>query len=143
MTLDPWSYWVFIAILLLSGEILSAGFYLFFLSLGGFAGAIVSATGGTFFSSAATAVSVAIFGLLVLRKPVQRRFQTQAQVQNDLGQELVLSEPIAAGATARIQYQGTSWTAQNSDAQNLNTGDRVSIVATDGNTLIIRKLNSI
>ncbi len=141
MTLEPTSLWIIAGLVLLAGEIISAGFFLVFIALGCFAAALVASLE---FNYTAQTIACAVFsvaGVFLLRKPIQRRLLKTIRISADVGNEITVDQPIPAHKQVRITYQGTTWLATNLDSEPLSQGDRVVIVGMDGNILLLRKVN--
>ncbi len=51
------------------------------------------------------------------------------------GESVVISESLAPGAGARIEFRGTMWSVRNVGKQTIDAGARASVVKTDGLTL--------
>lgn len=141
MTLQSEAIWILVGILLVIGEMLSASFFMLFLGLGAFAAALTASLGGSPFLQGLTAASVAIIGVLALRKPIQKILLKKINLATDLGKEIVIDQGMAPHHQTRITYQGSSWLATNLESEPLKAGDRVVIVGIDGNVLLIRKVN--
>ncbi|HRO66345.1 MAG TPA: NfeD family protein [Pseudobdellovibrionaceae bacterium] len=133
--------WIIAGILLVIGEMLSGGFFLLFIALGAFAGALISSLGAPFFVQASVCAVIAVAGGLLLRKPIQARLLKTMALEGDVGKELNVDQAIAPHQQTRISYQGTSWLATNLDSDPLKVGDRAVIVGIDGNILLIRKVH--
>lgn len=139
MSVEIYVWWIIIGILLMIGEMMTAGFFLMFLALGCFVAALPAALDMTLVVQLITCAVVAIIGIFVLRKPIQARLLKKISIQADIGKEIQISQSIAPHQQARITYQGTSWQATNLDSEILEQGHRVRIVGIDGNTLLLRK----
>lgn len=140
MKTDATTLWIISGLLLIIGEMLTAGFFLLFIALGCFAGALVASTGQSYFVQGLTCAAFAVGGVVLLRKPIQKRLLKSIRIEADLGKEINVDQTIPPHQQVRITYQGTSWLATNLDSEPLNQGDRVSIVGIDGNILLLRKV---
>jgi membrane protein implicated in regulation of membrane protease activity len=140
-SLSPSLLWVLFGILIITGEMLTSGFFLLFVSFGCFAAALVATFEPSFFIQGVTASIVAIIGVVFLRKPIIKRFTKKAHVDSDIGQEVVVDSVLNPNQQARINYQGTTWMATNRGTVTINAGEKATIIGTEGNTLIIMKSN--
>ena len=73
MKTDATTLWIISGLLLIIGEMLSAGFFLLFIALGCFAGALVASTGQSYFVQGLTCAAFAVGGVVLLRKPIQKK----------------------------------------------------------------------
>lgn len=133
--------WIVAGIFLVIGEMLSGGFFLLFIALGAFAGALASSLGAPFFAQALVCAVIAVAGGLLLRKPIQSRLMKTMALEGDVGKEIQVDQAMPPHQQSRITYQGTSWLATNLDSDALRVGDRAVIVGIDGNILLIRKIH--
>ncbi len=132
--------WVLLGTGLLVTEMLTGTFFLLFLSLGAFAASLAALFG---FESMPLQIMicgvVAGLGFFLLKKPLQKKLLKTASVQIDQGQVVRIEQPLSAGQTTRISYQGTTWEARNTDSAALNPGDDGLIVGTEGHILLLKK----
>jgi membrane protein implicated in regulation of membrane protease activity len=56
------------------------------------------------------------------------------------GEEVTVAIDLAPGASCRVDYRGSTWTAQNNAEQTIAAGERARIVRVDGLTLQIRPI---
>jgi membrane protein implicated in regulation of membrane protease activity len=54
-----------------------------------------------------------------------------------VGQTVVLPEELSPGATCRLEFRGSSWSALNGGLTPLGAGSRARIAQVDGLTLIV------
>jgi len=141
MNLDPLSIWLFAGIILLIGEMLSASFFLIFISIGCFAAAMAASLHAPVWSQVVICAVISVLGTLTLRKAIQKKLLQTISLQADVGREIRVDEAIAPHQQTRITYQGTSWLATNLGTEDIRQGDHVVIVGIDGNVLLIRKMN--
>ncbi len=132
--------WVLLGTGLLVTEMLTGTFFLLFLSLGAFTASLAALFG---FESMPLQIMicgvVACLGFFLLKKPLQKKLLKTASVQIDQGQIVRIEQPLSAGQTTRISYQGTTWEARNTDTVALNPGDDGLIVGTEGHILLLKK----
>lgn len=141
MAFDSSTLWILAGLILIIGEMVTSGFFLLFVALGCFAAALVGSLGGSGIMQGIVCAVVAVTGLLVLRKPIQKRLLKTITLSADIGKEISVDQAILPHQQTRITYQGTSWLATNLDPETLKQGDRVVIVGIDGNVLLIRKVH--
>jgi membrane protein implicated in regulation of membrane protease activity len=136
-----WWIWILVGIALLLVEMATPG-GLFALFFG--AGAIV--TGGLAVLGfgpivqwiAFTVVSLVLVG--TVRKPIQARLARRGgpPVAELVGEEAVVLEDIAAGATGRAELRGTPWSARVASGIPLRAGQRCRVERVEGLTLWLR-----
>jgi len=136
----PW-LWVVVGIALLVVEMFTPG-GLFALFFG--AGAIV--TGGLSalgFGTVVQWISFTVVSLLLvvtLRGPLQRRIARvePPRVDDLVGEEAVLIDDVAAGATGRAELRGTPWSVRIASGIPLRAGQRCKVERVEGLTLWLR-----
>jgi len=136
-----WWIWILVGIALLVVEMVTPG-GLFALFFG--AGAIV--TGGLAALGfgpvlqwiAFTVVSLVLVG--TLRKPIQEWLARRGgpTVAEFVGEEAVLLEDVAAGATGRAELRGTPWSVRIASGIPLKAGQRCKVERVEGLTLWLR-----
>jgi membrane protein implicated in regulation of membrane protease activity len=133
--------WVLTGIVMLIAEMLSGTFVLVFFSLGAFVAALVALAEPDMLTMQIVANAlVALAGVFLLRKPLQRKLLKSAQQHHaDLGKEIIVDQDIRPHQQARISYQGTTWLANNVGTDEILQGDRATIVGMDSLTLLVRK----
>jgi len=141
MEMDSSTLWIVTGIALVIGEMLTTSFYLLFIALGCFAGALAASLGQAHLAQGIACAAVSIVGVAALRKPLHRRMVNSVKMDADVGKEVVSDQTIAPHQQARITYQGTSWLATNLSADPIRAGERVVIESVDGNVLLLRKIN--
>ena len=82
---------------------------------------------------------VSSLGFFLLKKPLQKKLLKSASIQIDQGQIVRIDQPLSAGQSTRISYQGTTWEARNADVADLNPGDQALIAGTEGHILLLKK----
>lgn len=136
-----WWLWVLVGIALLVTEMLTSGslFALFF-GAGAIVTGVLSALGfGEVVQWIAfTAVSLVL--VVTLRSELKRRI-AQGKGTNVLelvGEEAILLEDVAAGATGRAELRGTFWSARIASGIPLKAGQRCKVERIEGLTLWLR-----
>lgn len=132
--------WILAGMVLIIGEMLSAGFFLLFIALGCFASALAATLGYSIVVQGIVCAMVSVGGIFLLRKPIQKKLLQNIKLAADVGKEIHIDQEMPPHQQTRISYQGTSWLATNLDPEKIKQGDRVVIVGIDGNILLIRKV---
>ena len=140
MNFDLQTIWIAGGILLIIGEMMTAGFFLLFIALGCFAAALSASLNSSYFTQGLICSIVSVLGVVLLRKPIQKRLLKGISISADIGKKILVDHPMPPHKQSRISYQGTTWFATNLDSEDIKKGDRVIIVGIDGNILLIRKL---
>lgn len=87
--------------------------------------------------------SLSLVSLLTLRKPILRWMALgpkPSDLDSLVGQEVHLTEGLAAGAEGKVELRGTSWTARNVGTEDLAIGTTgVLVESTDGLKLKVRR----
>ena len=132
--------WIILGIILLIAEMLTGTFVLIFIALGCFVAALsILLLPQAVTASIIVCAVISLVGAFLLRKPLQKKLLMSADVQNDIGQVLVMDQTILSHQQVRIAYQGTTWQATNVGAEGIQRGDRVTIVGLDNTVLLLRK----
>jgi membrane protein implicated in regulation of membrane protease activity len=131
-----WEFWLVAAVVLLIGEILTAGFLLGAFLPGAVIAALLAALGLGMQAQLIGFAVGTLVGLLLLRPMLLRKLQTQGEPTNvdalhgQLGQ---VTEGIAPGVPGRVKLQSEEWRA--SASNELAKGTQVRVLAVEGNTL--------
>jgi inner membrane protein len=136
-----WWLWIVAGLVLLVVEMVTPGglFALFF----GAAALLVAplsalGVGGVWQWLLFSVVSLAL--LATVRRPLQDRLARapSGRVDSLVGEEVVLLEELAPGATARAELRGSPWSARTASVVPLRAGQRCRVVRVDGLTLWLR-----
>jgi membrane protein implicated in regulation of membrane protease activity len=130
-----------IGIILVISEMLTGGIFLIFIALGAFSSALVSSLGQGYTAQGIVCAIVSVLGVILLRKPIQRKFLKGINIKADLGTEILVDNSLQPNTKSRISYQGTTWDALNIDSVEINKNDKVRIIGIDGNVLLLKKSN--
>ena len=112
--LQPYVYWILVAIALVVIELLSGTFYLLVLGVAASGGAALAYVGLPFSAQAGFAVAVAIVGVIIVHR-YRVRHVPGAPGGNaiDIGQRVTLESWVnEAEGLARVNYRGTLWDAR-------------------------------
>ena len=138
-----WWTWMILGAILLGAELLAidAQFYLVFLGLSaalvGLAGLLGLVTPEWVQWVAFAALS--LVSMLTFRRSLYMKIRGSAKgfSSSMAGSSIEITSNIAPGATIRLQYRGTEWTALNVSDNEITSGTRARIVNVDGLTLQI------
>jgi membrane protein implicated in regulation of membrane protease activity len=134
-------FWLSVAVATLIIEIISLSFFFVFFAFAAFVTAALVYFGALpeLAPQIVVFALVALVSLWLLRRDLQQSLATPGLKPADVEQKITLSASIAPGGEASIDYQGSSWTAQNTEAQPMAKGDTVVIIKTDGVKLLLGK----
>lgn len=138
-----WWWWI-AALAVIAFELTTGTVYLLMVAIGLAAGGLAAWLGHGFVAQLLVAAVLATAGCLVVqrwraRMPPQPESQRNANVQIDLG-NVVTVDAWQPDGTALVQYRGAQWAAKLDSAQGTATTGAHSIVAMQGNTLVLKHL---
>jgi len=142
----PWWGWMVVGALLLASEMLvPSDFWLVLVGLAALAVGLVTLLA----PDLPTAAQWALFAAFALattwlfRGAVRRRFPSRGSgtrvddtLVGDAGHAL---EPLAPGASGRVELRGSPWSARNAGAEPIAAGERVRVERVEGLTLVVRR----
>jgi membrane protein implicated in regulation of membrane protease activity len=141
----PWWGWLVLAAVLLASEmfLLDAQFYLVFL---GVSAAIVGLLGWTGLELAEWVewlifAILSVIAMVTFRRRVYEIVKGRTGVVEERitpGDRVVVPVRLDAGATCRVDYRGSSWTARNIGEGEIRAGAEAIIERAEGLTLHIR-----
>ena len=139
-----WWYWMVLGLALLAAEMTTpGGFYILFFGLSAL---LVGTLAGLEIVNAdwlqwLLFSVIAVGSLLVFRGPLMARLshgrESHADVDSMVGEVAIPLEPLAAGATGKVEMRGTTWTAKNVGPTAFGKGQRGKVTNVDGLTLWI------
>jgi len=136
--LMSWEFWLVLTILLLAGEILTAGFLLGALTPGTLLAGLFAAFGASM-SLQFLAFSVGTVGGLVLLRPMfLRRAMKDTEPSNVdalVSRRATVTTAIPADGIGEVKVMSEAWRATSSTA--LDAGATVVVQAVEGNTLTV------
>jgi membrane protein implicated in regulation of membrane protease activity len=142
----PWWGWMIVGAALLGAEmfVIDAQFYLVFF---GIAAAVVGLAGLTGLALPDWAQWLAfavlsVVSMLAFRRRLYehlRRPGANVDERLTLGDRIRLPGGLLPGATGRVDYRGTTWSARNVGDVEIAPGDEAEIVETDRLTLKVRR----
>ena len=141
----PWWAWMVMGTLLLGAEMLgvSAQFYLVFVGAAAIVVGLLGMAGVPLPEWAQWIIfaGLALTCMALFRAQLYSKFKANVgQVEERLimGDRIVVPERLAPGASCRVEYRGTSWTARNTDEVPIAAGIEAEVWETTGLTLHVR-----
>ncbi|PIR21477.1 MAG: hypothetical protein COV45_01645 [Deltaproteobacteria bacterium CG11_big_fil_rev_8_21_14_0_20_47_16] len=136
----PILIWVVLGLVLLAAEMMTLTFVLVFFGVGALVVAILKWLLGLesipfeilIFSG------ISVGGLLCFRRKFRESWSHKEGAAIDVGKVIILNRDVPACGRAQVEYQGTTWTAENESDVLLSKGSRAVIVRVDGLTLIVK-----
>jgi len=136
-----WWSWMVLGAILLGAELfaIDAQFYLVFLGLSAALVGLASLLGIVMPEWAQWLAfgTLSLLSFFTFRKSLYQKIHGGTAGFGDslTGRSIKISQDIAAGAEARVDYRGTKWTARNIGATSITGGSRAVVVKADGLTL--------
>lgn len=141
----PWWGWVITGTVLFGAEMfgISAQFYLVFLGAAAIAVGLIGALGIALpdWAQWLAFALLAIACMVAFRERVYRRFRGADGVVDTpltVGASIRVPETLAPGASCRVDYRGSTWSARNIDLQTLDAGTEAEVAEVAGLTLHLR-----
>jgi membrane protein implicated in regulation of membrane protease activity len=140
--MDLFWWWWIAAIAVIAFELTTGTVYLLMVAIGLAAGGLAAWLGYGFLVQLLVAAALASAGCLAVqraraRMPAQPESQRNTNVQIDLG-NVVTVDAWHVDGTALVQYRGAPWTAKLDAGQGVATTGAHTIVAMQGNTLVLK-----
>ena len=139
-----WWAWIVVGAILLAAEltVVDAQFYLVFVGLAALIVGCLEFLGlalAPWLQWAAFAVLAAV-SMLAFRRRIYGRLRRDLPVmgQGPAGETLTLVHALPSGMSCRVEFRGTSWSAQNQGPVGIAAGARARIERIEGLTLILR-----
>ena len=135
MTFSPALLWATLGLILLIAELATVTFILCFFGLGALIVALITWIGLTpGINSQLVVFSISsVLMMLLLRKSAKRLFFGINDPPPDyMGQKVKTIKAIPMGGEGAVQYRGSEWIAFSDEADIINEGDMVEIVAMEG-----------
>jgi membrane protein implicated in regulation of membrane protease activity len=139
-----WWAWIAVGAVLLGSELtfIDAQFYLVFVGTAALVVGCLALAGldlAIWLQWLAFAV-LSVAGMLVFRRRIYERMRgtLPAMRTGPAGETVTLEVALEPGATCRIEYRGTSWSAVNRGPAPIPAGARARIDVVDGLTLVLR-----
>ena len=140
----PWWGWITIGAVLLGAElfVIPTDFFLVFLGISAVAVGLIGFVGVELpqWAQWATFATFALISLVFFRRLLRARWPKETRADDTLVGEIAIArEPLAAGASGRIELRGSTWSARNAGDVALATGDRARVERVEGLTLHVRR----
>jgi inner membrane protein len=138
-----WWAWIVIGAILLGAElaIVDAQFYLVFMGLAALLVGVLDLAGIHLpeWSQWLIFAALAVMSMVFFRKKVYAllRKPLGQLASGPSGEEVLVPIDLAPGASCRLEYRGSTWTAQNTSERTLAADSNARIVNVDGLTLQI------
>ena len=83
---------------------------------------------------------LSIAAVATMRRQIYAKLRSRplATVDTDVNQRVRITEELAPGKSARVEYRGTGWTVLNVGKHSIPAGQEVRIESVDGLTLHVR-----
>ena len=133
-----WWHWIVIGLLLVVGEMASAGgFYIIFFGVAALLVGILAAIGiaGPVWAQVLLFSILSVSSLAVFRSRLLTWMQLDPQrpaVDPLIGEIGISQEDIVAGGVGRLELRGTAWSARNATSSALPRGTRCRVVRVEG-----------
>jgi len=138
--LSPTVLWAIFGLGLIIAEVLTTSFFLLFFGISALLVAGLKLCGLQHTNAELFIFTIAgLAGILVFRKKLLSSFKpTSEGAAVDNNKEITLTHAVAQGSEAKIEYQGTTWTASNPTNTDMHKGDKVLIEKTESTKLILK-----
>ncbi len=144
MNMDVFWWWWIAAIAVIAFELTTGTVYLLMVAIGLAAGGLAAWVGHGFGLQLLIASALSAAGCLVVQRqrakaPKQAESQRNENVQIDLG-NVVTVDGWQTDGSAQVQYRGAHWSAKLDSGQGAAKAGQHSIVAMQGNTLVLKPI---
>jgi membrane protein implicated in regulation of membrane protease activity len=141
MESSAWWVWLALAAILLIGEIFTAGFFLFWFSIGSVVAGIVAYFGVGLTSQVLIFAVVSTAGYLLGRRFAERVTKQQPPgigADRVVGEEGVVIDPIDKyNNTGRIRIRQDEWRAISETSEVIPSGVKVKVIRIDGTRAVV------
>jgi len=140
----PWWVWVIVGAFLLVAELafIDAQFYLVFFGTAALLVGLIGLGGIALpeWLQWLIFAALSIASMVFFRRQLydMLRKHTEQMRSGPTGEEVTVAVDLAPGASCRVEYRGSTWTAQNNGEQPIKADSRARIVRVDGLTLQAR-----
>ena len=147
MDFFQWHYWAGFALVLLIAEIFVPGFFLFCLSMGGFAASLVAAVGGGPGVQLVAFSVASLIAFFTVRPLLMKRMWKDSGVRTNTdalaGQHGRVTQDFEAGLRlGRVSVAGDDWRAECINDRALRVGDIIEVVRVESNTLVVKPIDN-
>ncbi|MCY6484301.1 NfeD family protein [Clostridium aestuarii] len=134
--------WLIIAAIALAIDAATSSFLFIWFTAGGIVAMILALLHYSFSTQLITFIGVSAalmaLGYPIVKKTIKKTVPRTLRMEEEyIGEEFIADKNISDKAT--IKFEGIYWTVKN-EGQFINKGDRVKIIAIEGNKLIIKKI---
>jgi inner membrane protein len=142
----PWWAWIVIGAILLGSELafIDAQFYLVFFGVAAFIVGALGLSGIVIpeWSQWLVFALLSVASLVFFRRKMydMLRSHTETMHSGPQGENVNVPLELAVGASCRLEYRGSTWTAKNVGTHAIDTDAPARIVSVDGLTLHIRSI---
>jgi membrane protein implicated in regulation of membrane protease activity len=138
-----WWHWLVLGLLLVGGELVSAGgFFIIFFGVGALAVGLLASAGmaGPIWVQLLLFSGVSVATLLLFRSRLLTLFQQDPQAPSIgqlVGEIGTVSGALAPGDVGRGELHGSAWSARNASSERLVGGARVRVLRVEGLMLYV------
>lgn len=140
----PWWVWMVVGAILLAGEMLfiDAQFYLIFIGVAALVVGLFGLSGVALpeWLQWMVFATVALGSMVLFRQKLYDKLRQPSEHLHagPQGEEVTVTADLAPGASCRLEFRGSTWTAHNAGEHAILAGSQARIVRVDGLTLQIR-----
>lgn len=140
--MDIWHIWAIVAILLVIGEIFTAGFALICFAVGAVGGAVSAALGATMEWQLGIFAAATFVSFLAVR-PLLKRLLSKDEVPTNadalIGRVAKVTEAIEVGGKGRVAIDGDVWQAESDEQSEIAVGQKVVVVSRESIILTVKR----
>jgi membrane protein implicated in regulation of membrane protease activity len=133
-------YWLCFAVLMFLVEAATVGLVSIWFGIGAVAAMLCSFVTANIYIQFAVFILVSAVTMATLKKRMKIGRIERTNAQSAIDKVLRLTEPIAEDGLGRVKMGDVSWNVKLKDGSSAKDGDRVKVVAIEGNKLIVEKI---
>ena len=144
--MDPWVFWVILAVILAAGEVASLSFFLAPFAVGAIAAALLDAAGVGAVGQFAAVLASSLLLLAIVRPIARRHVSMPPQLRTGtaalVGETAVVLERISNDEdVGSVRLKGQVWTARAyDDTDSYEPGSRVHVMEIRGATALVTEI---
>jgi membrane protein implicated in regulation of membrane protease activity len=144
--MDPWVFWVILAVILAAGEVASLSFFLAPFAVGAIAAALLDAAGVGAIGQFAAFLASSLLLLAIVRPIARRHVSMPPQLRTGtaalVGETAVVLERISNDeGVGSVRLKGQVWTARAyDDTDSYEPGSRVHVMEIRGATALVTEI---
>jgi len=144
--MDPWVFWVILAVILAAGEVASLSFFLAPFAVGAIAAALLDAAGVGAIGQFAAFLASSLLLLAIVRPIARRHVSMPPQLRTGtaalVGETAVVLERISNDEdVGSVRLKGQVWTARAyDDGSSYEAGSRVHVMEIRGATALVTEI---